>query len=104
MDAKTRRQLRALAGDPAEFISRLRIVDQRGQERTMSNPFGEQILALNDFLSPAETVIHYKPRQIGNTTVGTAYNFGYLYFWKDSALLQVTADSFKTLCGPLKQA
>jgi len=96
MDARTRRQLRALAGDPAEFISRLRIVDQRGQDRAMSNPFGEQVLALNDFLSPAETVIHYKPRQIGNTTVGTAYNFGYLYWAQDPVRCLVVGDSYET--------
>lgn len=96
MRSDIKRRLVGLARDPAEFVSRLRIVDQRGQERTMSHPFAEQVLALGDFMSPAETVVHYKPRQIGDTTVGAAYNFSYLYWVPDPVRCLVVGDSYET--------
>ena len=58
------RKLGVIAEDPREFISRLKLVDEKGIERQFNTPFPEQVLALNDFMSEAETIIHYKPRQI----------------------------------------
>ena len=69
-------RLGVIAEDPREFISRLKLVDEKGIERRFNTPFPEQVLALDDFMSPANTIIHYKPRQIGDTTVASAYNFG----------------------------
>tara|TARA_R110001592_G_scaffold26120_1_gene98249 strand:- start:2915 stop:4483 length:1569 start_codon:yes stop_codon:yes gene_type:complete len=83
-----------LASRPGEFISRLKIVDEKGQERLFNHPFAEQVAALEDFQSDAQTVIHYKPRQIGDTTVATAYNFNYLYWATDPARCLVVADSY----------
>ena len=88
------RKLKELATHPEEFIGRLRIVDEKGQERYFDTPFSEQVLALQDFMSPAEIVIHYKPRQIGDTTVATAYNFNYLYWATDPARCLVVADGY----------
>ncbi len=79
MNANDKKLLAQLASHPGEFIGRLKIVDEKGQERSFNTPFAEQVMALQDFCSDAETVIHYKPRQIGDTTVATAYNFNYLY-------------------------
>jgi len=90
------RLMRDLSRNPAEFISRLRIVDEKGIERSFDTPFYEQVLALADFESSAETVVHYKPRQIGDTTVATAYNFNYLYWCKDPVRCLVAADSYES--------
>jgi len=89
-------RLKALSSHPGEFISRLKIVDEKGQERLFNEPFSEQVLALKDFMSPAETVIHYKPRQIGDTTIATAYNFDYLYWCPDPVRCLVVADSYES--------
>lgn len=96
MNQTDKKYLKALAENPAEFISRLKIVDEKGQERLFNTPFDEQVLALQDFMSPAETVIHYKPRQIGDTTVATAYNFNYLYWCPDPVRCLVVADSYES--------
>jgi len=96
LDPVVREQLRRLGSSPEEFISRLRIVDEKGIDRAFSSPFYEQVLALNDFMSPAETVIHYKPRQIGDTTIGMAYNFAYLYWANDPVRCLVVGDSYET--------
>ena len=90
------KKLKELATHPEEFIGRLKIVDEKGQERYFDTPFSEQVLALQDFMSPAETVIHYKPRQIGDTTVATAYNFNYLYWCPDPVRCLVVADSYES--------
>ena len=73
------RKLSVLADDPREFISRLKLIDEKGIERRFNTPFPEQVLALDDFMSDAETIVHYKPRQIGDSTVGNAWNFSYGY-------------------------
>ena len=57
-------KLKGIAGDPREFISRLRLVDEKGIDRRFDSPFAEQRLALQDFMSDATTIVHYKPRQI----------------------------------------
>ena len=57
-------RLKNVAGDPREFISRLRLVDEKGIDRRFNAPFAEQRLALMDFMSDATTIVHYKPRQI----------------------------------------
>ena len=94
MNVADKNRLVELASRPGEFISRLKIVDEKGQERLFNHPFAEQVAALEDFQSDAQTVIHYKPRQIGDTTVATAYNFNYLYWATDPARCLVVADSY----------
>ena len=95
MSASLDAKLNALAGDPAEFISRLRLVDEKGMDSYFNNPFPEQVLALDDFLNPqAKTIVHYKPRQIGDTTVACAYNFDYTYWAKDPVKTLVVAHTY----------
>ena len=99
MNAHDKKLIAQLAQNSGEFIGRLKIVDEKGQERSFNTPFAEQVMALQDFESEAETVIHYKPRQIGDTTVATAYNFNYLYWATDPArcLLLLTPTTLQTL-------
>jgi len=87
-------KLRNVAGDPREFISRLRLVDEKGIDRRFDSPFAEQKLALLDFMSDATTIVHYKPRQIGDTTVSCAYNFDYSYWTKDPVRTLVVAHTY----------
>ena len=94
MKDSDKRSLAELAANSNEFISRLKIIDEKGQERLFNHPFAEQIASLQDFSSEAQTIIHYKPRQIGDTTVATAYNFNYLYWATDPARCLVVADSY----------
>ena len=90
------RKLSVLADDPREFISRLKLIDEKGIERKFNTPFPEQVLALNDFMSDAETIVHYKPRQIGDTTVAIGYNFDYTYWAKDPVRTLVVAHTYET--------
>ena len=71
------KKLSVHADEPREFISRLKLIDEKGIERRFNTPFTEQVLSLDDFMSYAQTIVHYKPRQIGDTTVSIAYNFDY---------------------------
>ena len=90
------RKLGVIAEDPREFISRLKLVDEKGIERSFNTPFPEQVLALDDFMSEAETIVHYKPRQIGDTTVASAYNFDYTYWATDPVRTLVVANIYET--------
>ena len=90
------RKLNVLADDPREFISRLKLIDEKGIERKFNTPFPEQVLGLNDFMSDAETIVHYKPRQIGDTTVSIAYNFDYTYWAQDPVRTLVVAHTYET--------
>ena len=94
MSRKLDRQLKALANDPAGFIARLRLVDEKGIDRRFDDPFPEQVLALHDFMSDAKTIVHYKPRQIGDTTVACGYNFDYTYWSKDPVRTLVIAHTY----------
>ena len=67
MDPRLQKRVLSLGDDPCEFISRLKIIDEKGQDRFFDSPFAEQVSAMSDFMSPAETVVHYKPRQIGDS-------------------------------------
>mgnify|MGYP003641409102 FL=1 len=87
-------KLRNVAGDPREFISRLRLVDEKGIDRRFDTPFEEQKNALTDFMSDAQTIVHYKPRQIGDTTVAAAYNFDYSYWARDPVRTLVVAHTY----------
>lgn len=91
-----KRYFQSISSQTSEFVSRLRLVDEKGSDRSFDQPFSEQVLALEDFMSPAETVVHYKPRQIGDTTVAMAYNFDYLYWCPDAVRCLVVADSYES--------
>lgn len=95
MDTRLQKRVLGLGDEPREFISRLKIIDEKGQDRYFDNPFNEQVCALNDFLSPAETIVHYKPRQIGDTTIAAAYNFSYLYWTPDPVRALVVAHDYE---------
>jgi len=100
------KKLSVLADDPREFISRLKLIDEKGIERRFNTPFPEQILALDDFMSDAQTIVHYKPRQIGDTTVAIGYNFDYTYWAHDPVRTLVVAHTYETtdaIFGKLQQ-
>lgn len=87
------------------FMSGLQIVDERGIDTYFSSPFPDQVLALQDFMSEAETVVHYKPRQVGDTTVASAYNFTYSHFALDPVKTLVVThhdDSTKSIFKMLR--
>jgi hypothetical protein len=85
-------RLMALGNDPIEFISRLKIIDNKGMERFFNEPFLEQQIALSDFLQGHQTIVHCKPRQIGDTTVGCAWNFTYGYWASDPVRTLIVAN------------
>ena len=95
MDHRRRNRVLSLGDDPHEFISRRKIIDEKGQDRYFDNPFNEQVSAMEDFLSPAETIVHYKPRQIGDSTVASGYNFHYLYWTPDPVRCLVVAHDYE---------
>lgn len=100
------KKLQVLADDPREFISRLKLIDEKGMERRFNTPFAEQVLALDDFMSDAQTIVHYKPRQIGDTTVAIGYNFDYTYWASDPVRTLVVAHTYETtdaIFGKLQQ-
>ena len=78
--------------NPVEFISRLKIVDQAGMEHQFNKPYAEQIVAMEDFLQGRKMIVHCKPRQIGDTTVGCAYNFSYGYSCLDPIRTLIVAN------------
>jgi len=65
--------------NPIELISRLKIIDQSGMEHRFDKPYAEQVISMNDFMSGHKMIVHCKPRQIGDTTIGCAWNFAYGY-------------------------
>lgn len=79
-------QLRERIDNPYEFLARLKIIDPRGIERPFSTPFPEQVALVKALAQrteegmPRYTNINIlKPRQIGFTTLLTAWNFAYGY-------------------------
>jgi len=91
MDQATAAAVRRLRDDPREMISRLRVHDKDGVDLPFNKPFVEQAMALEDLMSPAKTVVHYKPRQIGRSTIECAYNFYYAYWARDAVKTLVMA-------------
>tara|TARA_R100001594_G_scaffold54600_2_gene88160 strand:- start:4785 stop:6326 length:1542 start_codon:yes stop_codon:yes gene_type:complete len=85
-------RLMNLGKDPVEFISRLKIIDEKGIERFFDKPYDEQRIALHDFLVGAKSIVHCKPRQIGDTTVGCAWNFTYGYWCLDPVRTLIVAN------------
>lgn len=64
-----------IMSDPIEFISRLKIIDKKGKLTTLK-PNGEQIKIVQTLEQGGDTLI-LKPRQIGSSTIVSAY-----FFWK----------------------
>ena len=48
-----KRYFQSISSQTSEFVSRLRLVDEKGSDRSFDQPFSEQVLALEDFMSPA---------------------------------------------------
>lgn len=84
-------RLKEISGDAREFVARLRVHDKDGVEIGFNKPYWEQAMALNDLMSDAKTVVHYKPRQIGRSTLECAYNFYYTYWARDAVRTLVVA-------------
>lgn len=91
MDTETRSRLDYIRQDAREMISRLRIHDKDGVDLPFRTPYNEQAAALQDLMSDARVVVHYKPRQIGRSTVECAYNFHYTYWSTDAVKTLVVA-------------
>lgn len=91
MDRRIRDRLKFISGDAREMISRLRVHDKDGVDIAFKDPYYEQRVALEDLMSDASTVVHYKPRQIGRSTVECAYNFHYTYWAHDAVKTMVVA-------------
>jgi hypothetical protein len=86
-------EFRRIGADPREFVSRLKIIDMNAHEMDFDVPHEEQVVAFSDFTSEAETIIHLKPRQIGDTTVLAAVNFDYTYWATDAVRTLIVADT-----------
>jgi|14BtaG_2_1085337.scaffolds.fasta_scaffold12188_3 hypothetical protein len=102
----TRLSVPELLDDPFEFIPRLKIADEQGRLTDFDRPFDEQISALDDFTAPGvETVVHLKPRQIGDTTVATAAMFWMAYTCPDPVKYLIVAndtDATSSIFGRIK--
>jgi len=87
-----------MVDNPYEFLSRLKIVDPTGIERSFGAPFPEQIKLIKllsertDEGLPKYTRINIlKPRQIGFTTAITGWNFTYGYRMLDPVKTLIVA-------------
>ena len=98
--AEARRSLaeayETLATEPGAFFALLEMGDKQGKRITLAEPFAEQASALMDFASGAQLVVHYKPRQIGDSTAALAWNFWNVYWTADPIRCLVAADSTDT--------
>jgi hypothetical protein len=82
---------------PEKMMGKLTIRDMRGKYGLFNNPFPEQVEAMVDFKDPtAKTIVHCKPRQIGDSTVGLGFNFCYLYWTPDPVRCLVVTDKDDT--------
>ena len=72
---KHQRQLLELIADPVRFISKLKIIDKNGKLITLT-PNGEQVRII-EALEQGEDTLILKGRQIGSSTIVSAY-----LFWK----------------------
>jgi len=82
---------------PQKMMGKLTIRDMQGKYRRFDNPFPEQVSAMEDFCDPtAKTIVHAKPRQIGDSTVGLGWNFCYLYWTQDPVRTLVVTDKDDT--------
>lgn len=92
--------------EPYEFIAGMEFADEKGQLRNFAEPFQEQILALDDFITPGvHTVCHLKPRQIGDTTVCTAAWFWLIFTSPDPVRCLILAnddDATKNIFGKIR--
>jgi hypothetical protein len=84
-DAQLPQYTELLRDDAREFIARLHVHDKDGVDMAMDHPYDEQVLALQDLMSDAKTVVHCKPRQVGRSTIECAFNF-WLAYWCPHAL------------------
>lgn len=90
-DARLREYLNLVESDQREFLCRLKLHDKDGVEVRFNDPYDEQVEALRDLMSPARSVVHLKPRQIGRSTLECAHNFCYTYWARDAVKTLVVA-------------
>ena len=75
-DQERARRILQYRQNPERMMGKLTIRDMRGKYGLFNNPFPEQVEAMVDFKDPtAKTIVHCKPRQIGDSTVGLGFNF-----------------------------
>jgi hypothetical protein len=80
LDLALREQLRLVQEDPYGLLERLQLIDKQGRPTLFDDPFEEQLLIMDDFMSPhVETAIELKGRQMGVTTGALADEYNYLY-------------------------
>ena len=91
------RRVLAYRKNPERMMGKLTIRDMQGKYNKFDNPFPEQVTAMADFCDPtAKTIVHCKPRQIGDSTVGLGWNFCYLYWTLDPVRTLVVTDKDDT--------
>jgi hypothetical protein len=91
------RQVLAYRKHPERMMGKLTIRDMQGKYGRFDNPFPEQVDAMVDFADPtAKTIVHVKPRQIGDSTVGLGWNFCYNYWAVDPVRTLVVTDKDDT--------
>ncbi len=91
------RQVLAYRKNPERMMGKLTIRDMQGKYGRFDNPFPEQVDAMVDFADPtAKTIVHVKPRQIGDSTVGLGWNFCYNYWAVDPVRTLVVTDKDDT--------
>lgn len=95
-DAPKCLRLDRLAQEPGAFFSLLQMGDKDGKLVSLSVPFAEQALALEDLSSGASLVVYLKPRQVGASTLALAWNFWRVYWTKNPIRCLVAADSYDT--------
>jgi hypothetical protein len=93
MNATQRDSVQQIVKDYKEFIARLPIESEQGLHAFLDDPYDEQIYALDDFRKPeVELIVHYKPRQIGDSTIKAADEYAYLYTTGDPVKTLVVTD------------
>lgn len=91
-----REEAEYLRVNPLAFVSSLPIVDDKGREYRLEDPFIEQRVVMSDFLAGYREELAVKSRQSGLTTIGCAWNYAYTYWCPDPVQTLVVGPDFPT--------
>lgn len=80
-------EVEAIFGNPEEFISRLRILNENNAVRYLFPFWYEQVAWLQALLGGKRYILGLKPRQVGFTTVTAAFLFWIAYTSRDPILI-----------------
>lgn len=97
MNPLLKAQIGGVFADIREVVPRLWIEDKGGRDVQMTDPFSEQIDALDDFTAEGvNLVVHCKPRQTGDSTIACAANFYETYTSGGPLRTLIATDSDET--------